>query len=111
MQRFNYLRHVFISLALLTGAVQAQEMHHEHAAAATETAPMSTGEVIKIDKAQGKITLRHGTLVNLDMPGMTMAFKVAQPAMLEQVKPGDKVRFVADMPGGVMTIMALEAAP
>ena len=113
MQRFNHLRHIFISLALLTGAVQAQQMDHQHtvAAAATETAPMSTGEVIKIDKAQGKITLRHGTLVNLDMPGMTMAFKVAQPAMLEQVKPGDKVRFVADMPGGVMTIMALETAP
>lgn len=112
MQRFTNLRHIFFSLAMLTGAVQAHQMDHQHeAVAATETAPMSTGEVIKIDKAQGKITLRHGTLVNLDMPGMTMAFKVAQPAMLEQVKPGDKVRFVADMPGGVMTIMALEAAP
>ena len=68
MQASNYLRHIFFSLAVLAGAVQAQEMNHQHEAAATETAPMSTGEVIKIDKAQGKITLRHGTLVNLDMP-------------------------------------------
>lgn len=113
MQASHQLRHIVLSLALLTGAVHAQEMDHQHDATATTTAtaPMSTGEVLKVDKAQGKITLRHGTLANLDMPGMTMAFRVAQPAMLDQVKPGDKVRFVADMPGGVMTIMALESAP
>jgi Cu/Ag efflux protein CusF len=101
-----------LGLLLLSFAyAQAQEEQHHHDAGITAApAPMSTGEVTKIDKEAGKITLRHGPLDNLGMPGMTMAFRVAQPGMLEQVKPGDKVRFVADRVGGALTVMTLQAA-
>jgi Cu/Ag efflux protein CusF len=62
------------------------------------------GEVRKIDKDASKITLKHGPIPNLDMPGMTMVFRVQDPAMLDAVKTGDKVRFSADKVGGALTI-------
>ena len=68
---------------------------------------MSEGEVRKIDPAVGKLTLRHGHLRNLDMPGMTMVFRVKDPSWLEQVKVGDKVRFVAERVNGNLTVTAL----
>jgi len=70
--------------------------------------PMSDGEVRKVDKEQGKVTLRHGPIQNLEMPGMTMVFKVADPKMLDKVKEGDKVRFTADRVGGAITVTHIE---
>jgi len=66
------------------------------------------GEVRKIDKAAGKITLKHGEIKNLDMPPMSMVFKARDAKLLDQVKPGDKVRFTADTVNGVITVMAIE---
>jgi Cu(I)/Ag(I) efflux system periplasmic protein CusF len=51
------------------------------------------GEVRRVDKAAGKITLRHGELKQLDMPPMTMVFEVSDKALLDSVKAGDKVKF------------------
>lgn len=70
--------------------------------------PMSEGVIRKVDKSAGKITIRHGELYNLGMPAMTMMFHVSDPAMLNQVKPGDSVRFVADRVHGALTITHLE---
>lgn len=70
--------------------------------------PMADGEVRKIDKAQAKITLRHGPIANLDMPGMTMVFKVADPKMLDTLNEGDKVKFSADKVNGAITVTAIE---
>jgi len=94
-------------LALLAvPASSAQDQPHLHDTAIAGTA-MSAGEVLKIDKEAAKITLRHGPLANLGMPGMTMAFRVAQPAMLDQVNIGDRVHFVAEKAAGVLTIVTL----
>lgn len=68
------------------------------------------GEVRKIDKDAGKITLRHGPIANLDMPAMTMVFRAQDPAMLDRVKEGDKVRFSADKIGGQMTVTKIDKA-
>ena len=95
-----------------TGPVFAQANDHAaHHAPAASAAPATTtdGEVRQVDKAQGKITLKHGPLANLDMPGMTMVFKVADPTMLDRVRPGDKVRFAADNVKGALTVTALES--
>jgi Cu/Ag efflux protein CusF len=70
--------------------------------------PMSEGLIIKVDKASGRITIRHGELYNLGMPAMTMAFRVSKPAMLNLVKPGDAVQFRADRRQGALTITDLE---
>lgn len=66
------------------------------------------GEVVKIDKPAGKITVKHGPIKNLDMDAMTMVFRVADPAMLDQVKAGDKVRFEADRVNGAITITSMD---
>jgi Cu/Ag efflux protein CusF len=102
------------SACAFTGAALAQG--HDHHAATPAAKPvaakadeMSEGEVRKIDLAGKKITLKHGPLKNLDMPAMTMAFQVADPAMLGKVKVGDKVRFVAANPGGKLTVTDLQA--
>jgi Cu(I)/Ag(I) efflux system protein CusF len=59
---------------------------------------MVKGEVKKVDETAKKITLKHGAIKNLGMDedGMTMVFKVQDPAMLKQVKAGDKVQFTAE---------------
>jgi Cu(I)/Ag(I) efflux system protein CusF len=82
---------------------------HHLAQAAPAAAPMADGEVRKVDKGAGKLTLKHGPIPNLDMPGMTMVFQVKEPAMLDQVKAGDKVRFAADKIGGQYTVVKIEA--
>lgn len=105
-----------IALAVLAAAfalpVYADEAHHKPAAGATAlpAGEMSDGEVRRVDKDTKKITVRHGPLANLDMPAMTMVFQVADPAMLDQVKTGDKVKFVAEKVGGAFTITKIEPA-
>ena len=71
---------------------------------------MTEGEVRKIDKDNQKITLKHGDIKNLDMPGMTMVFKVTDPALLDKVQVGNKVRFVAAKADGALVVTAIEAA-
>jgi Cu/Ag efflux protein CusF len=71
-------------------------------------AGMSEGEVRKVDNAVGKLTLQHGPLQNLDMPAMTMVFRVKDPAWLAQLKVGDRVRFIAERIDGNLTVTALE---
>ena len=69
---------------------------------------VSTGEVRKVDRLSGTLTLRHGPLRNLGMPGMTMVFRVADRAWLTTLKEGDQVRFVADNVGGHLTVIRLD---
>jgi len=78
------------------------------AAFAQGALPPVEGEVRKVDADAKKITLRHGDIPNLEMTGMTMVFRVKEPAMLDQVKPGDKVRFTADKVDGALTVMSIE---
>ena len=113
-------RHLVVVTAIasassFTGIAQSQGMqsHNHHAmtpAAQANTMEMSEGEVRKIDLDGKKITLKHGPLRNLDMPPMTMAFQVKDPAMLANWKVGDKVRFVASNPGGGLTLEEIRAA-
>lgn len=72
-----------------------------------ETVPVK-GEVTKIDQAQGKITLKHGPIKNLDMDGMTMVFAAADPSVLKTLKSGDKVTFEADRVNGRLTVTKIE---
>ena len=67
------------------------------------------GEVRRVDKDAQKITIRHGPLPGLDMPQpMTMVYRVKDPAMLDRVKPGDKVKFEAEKIGGAFTVTEIE---
>ena len=70
---------------------------------------MTDGEVRKIDKDARKITIKHGEIKNLGMPPMTMVFQVKDPAMLDKVKQGDKVRFHVEQESGAMVVTSIEA--
>jgi Cu/Ag efflux protein CusF len=71
---------------------------------------MAEGEVRKVDKDAKKITIKHGPLTKLDMPAMTMVFQVRDPAMLDEVKAGDKIKFDAEKVGGAFTVTKIEPA-
>jgi len=91
-------------------AVSSISTSHAQAAGAGATTPdmMSAGEVRKVDKAAGKITIKHGPLSNIGMDAMTMVFRVKDPAMLEQVNAGDRIRFIAEQPNGQLTVTRME---
>ena len=71
---------------------------------------MVKGEVVKVDKPAGKITLKHAPIKNLDMDAMTMVFRVADQAMLDKVKAGDKIEFEADRVNGAITVTKIGKA-
>jgi Cu/Ag efflux protein CusF len=80
----------------------------DHLVIAAADTELTEGEIRKVDTENRKITIRHGELKSLDMPAMTMIFRVKDPAMLDQVKAGDKVRFRADKVNGAFTVIELE---
>ena len=84
--------------------------HAAHDADTATTAPDSQGEVRKVDMEQGKVTIRHGPLTNLDMPAMTMVFRAADPKLLNGLKVGDKVRFTAERLNGSFTVTSIQRA-
>jgi len=100
-----------LALSFHASSAGAQETNQAEATAAPAgAAAMSSGEVRKIDKEAGKITIKHGPLVNLGMPPMTMVFRVGDPALLDQVKPGDKVDFIAEKTNGALTVTKMQVA-
>jgi Cu/Ag efflux protein CusF len=82
------------------------------AAAGLAQAPLAEGQVIKIDPAAGKITIKHGPLKQFGMDeGMTMVYRAGDPAMLDNLKPGDKIRFAPDRANGQFIVTKINKAP
>ena len=71
--------------------------------------PWATAEVRRIDKAARKVTLKHGEIKNLDMPPMSMVFQVKDPAQLDALHMGQKVRFQAVQENGAYWVVKIEA--
>jgi Cu/Ag efflux protein CusF len=69
------------------------------------------GEVTKVDKDGGRITLKHSEIKSLDMPAMTMAYRVRDAKLLETVAVGDRVRFVAERVDGQYTVTSISKGP
>lgn len=93
-------------------AALAVEAHHEPkaGAAAPAAGPLAEGEVRKVDREAGKLTIRHGPIANLGMPAMTMVFQVKDATLLERVRTGDKIRFAAEKEGGAYVVTRIEPA-
>jgi len=102
---------LIISLSGVMGvtSVYAEQMTDQ--ASALPSTRMSEGEIRKIDKKLGKFTIKHGELKNLGMPAMTMGFHITDAAMLDQLKIGDKVRFIAEMTDGALTATQIQKIP
>ena len=69
---------------------------------------MVSGTVEKVDAAEGKVTIDHGPIPNLDMDAMTMVFRVQDPAVLKGVKAGDKISFQADRVNGQISVVRIQ---
>lgn len=71
---------------------------------------LADGEIKKVDRENKKITIKHGEIKHLDMPGMTMVFQIRDPALFEKLKAGDKVKFVAEKLEGAFVVTVLQPA-
>lgn len=72
----------------------------------------AVGEIRKVDKAAGKITIMHGPITgNLDMPGMTMVFRAKDAALLDRLRVGEKVAFTVLRENGAFYILSAESRP
>ena len=98
-------------LLFASGGYAAGDPSADNAAGAISTESgqdMTAGLVTKVDKGAGKVAIRHGPIENLGMPKMTMVFRVKEPAMLDRLKEGDEIRFVADKLDGAYTVIRFE---
>ncbi|MDU0341774.1 copper-binding protein [Bosea rubneri] len=76
--------------------------------ALAQTPPLVNGTIKKVDTAQGKLTVDHGPIKNLDMDAMTMVFRAGDPEMLKTVKAGDKIKFTAERVNGQITVTKIQ---
>jgi Cu(I)/Ag(I) efflux system periplasmic protein CusF len=91
---------LILALALWAGA---------QGASAQAPSQLIAGQVMKVDRSAGKITIKHGPIKKLGMDqGMTMVFKAQDPAMLNSVKAGSKIRFDAEQVNGQYTVTKIE---
>lgn len=91
-----------IALAAMTALTLAVSQ-----AAAAEL-PNVKGEIKKVDTSAGKVTIKHEAIPNLEMDGMTMVFKAADPSVLSGVSTGDQVTFQADKVNGQITVLKIQ---
>ncbi|ACB66814.1 copper-binding protein [Burkholderia ambifaria] len=78
---------------------------------AAPDAALTDAEVKRIDAAHGMVTLKHGALENVGMAPMTMAFKAGDPAMIDSLHVGDKVKIRVERVNGALTIVTLVKRP
>lgn len=110
------LASAFIAFAATFSVPGMAADHASHGAMPVQTqqstadVQMTDGQVKKVDKAAGKVTLSHGPIANIGMTmPMTMVFRVKESAWLDQMKEGDKIRFMADKINGAITVVHFEA--
>lgn len=88
-----------------------EPMASASAASPMVAADMTDGVIRKIDKSLKKITIKHGEIKNLEMPGMTMVFQVKNAELLDKVQVGDKVKFHAEKQDGAIVVTDVQVAP
>ena len=96
------------ALALAAGASLAPAPALAQAGAAADASAMASGEVRRVDREAAKLTIRHGEIPHLEMPPMTMVFRVRDAALLEGLKEGDRIRFRAEKDGRQYVVVALK---
>ena len=102
------------ALAQAPAAAATDSHSGHHPATAASPAPqaeLSEGEITRWDPRTLRLTLKHGEIKNLEMPPMTMVFRVADASVVGDLKPGDKVRFRAEQISGAYHVQRIEKAP
>ena len=103
-----------LAVAASAPSSAAAATDHSQHMTATRAAPsiaMTAGVIRKVNAGQGMVTIAHDEIRNLDMPKMTMAFRVKDAAWLKKMKDGDRIRFAADMVAGELTVVGYAIVP
>ena len=90
--------------------LESEAAYGAHANHAGDPAALATGVVVSVDRTANSVTIRHGPLESLGMGPMTMAFRAGDPATLDGIRPGDSIRFHADVLAGAFTATRIEKA-
>lgn len=108
----SFIACLVLTAAAAAPAVAAEDDAEAHSGPQSSVAgmPLTDGEVRRVDKENGRITVRHGPLAHLEMPAMTMVFRVKDPALLDKIKVGDKIRFRAEKQQGALVITEVAQA-
>ncbi len=112
-RKFAFVPALFATavFSMATGVATAAADTQASAPASTATATkLTAGEVRKVDAEQGKVTIKHEPIANLDMPAMTMVFKAVKPELLNNVQAGDKIEFRAKSVAGAFVVTDIKPA-
>ncbi|BBK31083.1 Cu/Ag efflux protein CusF [Stella humosa] len=104
------MRNAILCLLLLAAgpaAATSHQGHHGHGQPTTAATAEAEGEIRRVDPAAGKVTIRHGPIEKFDMMGMSMVFAVRDPAVLQDLVAGDRVRFELESNGGALTVITI----
>jgi len=105
---------LFVTALALGAAAPSFAQHAGHGTAkpaATAAGELADGEVRRIDRSRGTVLLKHGEIRSVNMGAMTMAFKLKDPAMADQIKEGDKVKFTVEHKGDDLIVTSIRKAP
>jgi Cu(I)/Ag(I) efflux system periplasmic protein CusF len=110
------MKELFLVLfAMLITSAAPPALAQQAAASATPAAgavaDMADGEVRKIDMSQNRLTLKHGEIKNIDMPPMTMVFRIKDTKLFEGLAVGDKVKFAAEQVDGSYVVTQIVKVP
>ncbi len=110
----SLLAATLLAATLLSPGARAAEdhsAHHAKASAPAASAETTDGEVRKIDREAGKLTIKHADIKSLDMPAMTMVFQVRDKAMLDKLQVGARIQFQVINEGGKFVVTELKVKP
>jgi len=96
------LKHIIIAAMFAVAAIASPVT-----SMADEELPKVMGEVKKVKAKSGKITIKHEAIPNLDMPGMSMVFRIADGVDITPYKKGDAVEFTVVERDGKMVILSI----
>ena len=104
-----FLSATALAITALAGNPVFAQMNMDHGKMGMAAAPgMTDGEVRKIDKDAGKITIKHGEIKHMEMPGMTMVFVVKDKALLDKTAIGAKIQFLVMSESGQMVVTDIQ---
>lgn len=97
------IKHIFVAAMLFVSASISPFI-----AMADEELPKVSGEIRKIKLKSGKVTIRHEAIPNLDMPAMSMVFRIEEGLDITKFEKGDAVEFTVVDKDGKMVIMSID---
>jgi len=89
---------------------QSERSGHHQDASAGVLAKLAEDEIRRVNTEAKKLTIKHGSISDLDKPAVTMVIPVMGPAILDQLKAGGTIKLASENLGGAITLTSIEPA-